>query len=404
MKIGFYGNVNCFPFRYALELKNQGYEVLFIIDKNQKHKLHRPEYRFSEISYPYPNWIKEFIISKPDLKIAFPNIFFKEPIKLLNSCNIVFLNDFTHGIKPFLNENILSVSMCSGGDLDFYARLDLLEQRVVIRKKILKLFTPLKKVLLKKSILNIREGIKQSYILHYYFKDIIPSMEKLIDDIKGDNEYIRSKNLGVNSEDVPFCPFVKKDKLMIFNPTRFVWKEPLAEGIQPWSNKRNDIMIKGIGLFYKKHQVELDIHFVEKGPDVKESKQLCDEVGISHMITWHKEMTQKDIFDFYRECDISFDQLGNHFVAYGGLDVMLTGRPVIANGRPEVLEKVFGKPLPLCQATNEEDVAMWIGRLSFEDGLKEKIGKESREFVLEYYSMKKTVETYMRHLKKKLKK
>jgi hypothetical protein len=40
----------------------------------------------------------------------------------------------------------------------------------------------------------------------------------------------------------------------------------------------------------------------------------------------------------------------------GGMDMMLVERPVIAARPRDVLNKIPGKSIPLCQATNEEEV------------------------------------------------
>ncbi len=154
-------------------------------------------------------------------------------------------------------------------------------------------------------------------------------------------------------------------------------------------------MIRGIGIFYRKTRTPLVIHFVEKGVHVEEAKALCAEEGISEFVTWHQEMTQKEVFEYYRDCDISFDQLGNHWVGAGGWDAMATGRPVIANGRPDVYKRLWGKPLPVCQATTAQEVADWLQRLAEDPNLRTEIGLECRKTVLDAFDVSRTANFYI---------
>lgn len=57
MKIGFVGNANNYPFMLARALKRMGHDVRFIVTASSR--LDRPESRYADISYPYPDWIHE---------------------------------------------------------------------------------------------------------------------------------------------------------------------------------------------------------------------------------------------------------------------------------------------------------------------------------------------------------
>lgn len=77
-------------------------------------------------------------------------------------------------------------------------------------------------------------------------------------------------------------------------------------------------MVKGIAKFYKKTGISLDIHFVEKGHSVNETKELLKELGISHLVTWHKTMTQKEVIEQYKKCNILFEQFGSDVIGCHG--------------------------------------------------------------------------------------
>ena len=145
-------------------------------------------------------------------------------------------------------------------------------------------------------------------------------------------------------------------------------------------------MIRGLAAFIKKNNVGLDIHFVEKGPHVAVSKQLADEVGLTPYITWHKEMSLKEVMDFYIKADIIFDHLGQHIIG-GGMHAMAAGRPVIANARPDIFEKITGVESQICHATNEVEVEAWLTKLVFDYNFRIEKGKRSRDYALQYLNI-----------------
>lgn len=398
MKIGFFGNTNNYPFMIAREIKKMGHEVIFIISDKKSNKLYRPEFKFFDITYPYPEWIVERILNKAVIcNYIFPYLI-NDIIKILNNCDAVILNNFAHAIKPYLRKNIPSISLFSGSDLDILAdyKNDDLFLKIIP-------FKIIRKFINRKFIDILREGIRQSFLVNYFPKGIVPYADNLLDEIKGTTDYFRSAFYTTYVDGINYVPPTKKDKVMIFNPTRFLWKEPLPNYYGSWENKRNDIMMYGLALFYKKTNQRLDIHFVEKGNDVEISKKLIESLGISDQVTWHKEMSQEAIFKFYEQSDINFEQLGNHWVGGAGLDAMLVGRPVIGNGRCDIIENLCGERFPICQAETPEEVCKWLELLVNNFSLREDIGKKSREFVIRNCSASKQAHFFIKAISEKLK-
>ena len=63
-----------------------------------------------------------------------------------------------------------------------------------------------------------------------------------------------------------------------------------------------------------------------------------------------------------------------------GYEAMAAGRPVLANGRPELFEPVFGAPPPVAQARTPGEVAMQLDRLA-DPRERERLGRVGRAFV-----------------------
>jgi glycosyltransferase involved in cell wall biosynthesis len=385
MKIGFLGNTNNYPFMLALSLKKLCHQVVFIIDYNFQERLYRPEYRYPEISYPYPKWICEIGPRKGTLQYVFSPPKRQRLLRILNQCDAVILNGHGHAIKSFLKSTIPSISMLTGSDLEIMANFSMFDQISKVRKPCLRFLSPVKSHLVKRQISLQREGIRQAISVNYFPQGSFPFGDKLLEDIRG-KDGKRTFFMMTDIDRIPFHPIPENRVIRIFNVCRFTWHEPFPAGISPWENKGNDIMIRGFGQFYRETGAELDIHFVEKGTSIQHTKELIQREGFAHLVTWHLEMTQKEVFEQYRLADIVFEQLGNNLVGMGGLDAMAIGRPVIANGRPEFLEPIIGAKSPICQACTAEEVCEQLKRLVFHQEQREQIGKASREYVARYFS------------------
>ena len=145
-------------------------------------------------------------------------------------------------------------------------------------------------------------------------------------------------------------------------------------------------MIRGLGDYHRRTNLPLDIHLVRKGQHVAETVQLVESEGLAQMTTWHDEMTQAEVWKQYELADIVFEQFGQGIVAMAGLEAMAVGRPVIANGRPEIFEPMFGQPSPICQATTADEVSRQLQRLLSDDPTRDQVGQQSRRWVENHFA------------------
>ncbi len=403
MKIGFLGNTNNYPFIIAKKLRDVGHEILFIVDEPATEKLHRPEHHIFDITFPYPSWITEDLFRVNIFRLFFPSLFSGSIIKKLNSCDAVILNGLWHGLKSKLRKGIPSISVFSGADMDVYACYEQFYHFLKSHHKTRFLPAVLLKHLARKFVKNHRAGIRSACCYSYFPPGSIPEGDKILKEIfhNSNNEPVRFNHCHVITDNVPYIDLPENDVLKIINVTRFLWKQPLPAGYNPAEAKGNDIMIRGIGIFLKEHKIKLDIHFIEKGIHVPESKALIKEYGFEDMVTWHKEIPFSDFINFLASGDIIFEQLGNH-VFTGGLYPMLIGRPVIANGRPEIFEQFTGEKSPLCQARTDEEVRSWLEKLTANNQLRKDIGLHSREYVLRHFDINNEAVFFAEQLKKNI--
>src|SRR6266498_4740906 len=116
MKIGFFGNTGNYPFLLALAMRDLGHDVRFFIDRIDR--LDRPEHRFPDISYPYPEWITDVSPFRVPA-YAMPNERRRRVVEALKTCDAVILN----GLAPTLSNSIgrPAIVWLTGSDLENWA-------------------------------------------------------------------------------------------------------------------------------------------------------------------------------------------------------------------------------------------------------------------------------------------
>ena len=385
MKLGFFGNMNCLPFGYASELKKRGHDVRFFVDTPQTDILMRPENYYDEISYPYPDWIHEFEYPRNNLLcFSFPRIFLCGLIQKLNACDAVFLNLFGHALAPSLRADMPKVSVCSGADLDVLCRTDDLNTRAG-KIKGHPLLKPLRNTLYRKWMNNHRRGIALADVVDYFPRGVNPIGEKILSRLKGGG-YDRWELRGIDVNRYPYLEPPDNEMLNVFCGVRSLWKEPFPSWANSFQNKGNDVIIEGLAAFYAKTQIPFEAHIVNKGACLDELKKMSWQLGIGKFIHWFDPVPAKELPTFYRRADICFEQCGKHWVGAVGWMAMLHGRPLIANARPDVFDRLTG-PSPICHATSADDVCNWMLKLATDRDLRIEKGRQSREYMIQHFGM-----------------
>jgi glycosyltransferase involved in cell wall biosynthesis len=395
------GNTNNYAFVIASQLRELGCEVVLYIDAPPGDLLNRPENYSPAAPYPYPGWIIEKPSLTKSLHVYFPNLFEKEVIRNLNTCDAVILNYFAHRYKNFLKPSVISISMFSGTDLEVMADYDSVFKMQSNSPKLRRLPSFIRKKLARFSVNQVRKGIEKASLVSYFPEGLVPAGDKLLKEIFRDKPYNRFNHIHVNTDGHHYSPPPDNKVFRIFSLTRFMWKLPFPPGRSEAENKGNDIMLKGIALFLTTCNKPVDIHFVEKGLHVKETKELIEELGFSHMVTWHQVMPFKDLNEHIRKADVVFEQLGTHYIS-GGFYAMLQGRPVIGNARPEVFDVITGEKTPVCHATTPEEVCSWLQKLSSDKSLAEDIGKRSRQYILDHFDVQNETRYFKEFIEKKI--
>jgi glycosyltransferase involved in cell wall biosynthesis len=388
--------MNNLTYQICKEFRSLGYHSDFIIDVHKNFLLDRPENWYVELKDSgYPDWVFEKPLYKYNSLLGFslfPKLVFRNIIQFLNSYDVIFLNGNWVLLASFIKKKKLVIQIYAGFEIEqlgntnsinyflnnFYrSRIRKLAPRIIVQ------------FLFKRWINKNREGIRRADVINYFPTGIIPESEVIINEIFRDKPFGRLELRGFDSSKFKFVKRIRKEKFVITSFTRFFYNN------DRFDNKRNDLMIRGIADFINLNKgiSNIEINFFEKGPDLEDAKKLCMELGISDFVKWHKEVDFEKLYHMSIDSDVTFDQLGSQWVGIGILS-MLSGRPLIANGRPDIFEKLSHLKSPICQATTTEEVTKWLYLLYTDSRLAEIIGKQSSEYVNELYNFRKMINFY----------
>lgn len=383
MKIVLFGNTNNGPLLIAKGLRAMGHDAVLLV--NRKEMLHRPESHSHEFSNGYPPWISDISdISEEDFVAATSRI--GSVLNIMADADGLILNHIGPSLLQFVDRP--AIVIFAGSDLDYYSSFSSIKARQegwsedFIGSPAGRLHARLWTDFVQRQ----RAGIVASAAVGYFPRGVIPAGDDILDEI-GISDKRRFYVQVANLFDLSVTATPKRDKIKIFCGTRLTWKKPMKPGCTSLDYKGSDIMIKGLALFLRKNPgIPVDIRIVRKGLDIEESERLVRDEGIDCHVSWLNEMSLTSFYDELKEADIVFEQLDESCIGMAGLDAMAMGKPVIANGRPEIFTKVFGRPFPVCQAFTSDDVFLHLTRIVNDENERKQAGRESRSFVEEFMS------------------
>lgn len=398
MKIGFLGNANNYPFMLARAIKSLGHEVVFVVDSASG--LNRPENRYKDITLPYPSWIVDCSPLSVDLWQRQPNISqIEKAVRVLQECDALVLNGY--GFPLWARIRKPAFALLTGTDLETLADPQYADFSV---GDVGEFMSPLKKLwhwrLLrtqkkfqkrsKDHLLHLigeqRNGIRHAVGVNYFPQGMLPNADRLLAEL-GVDEGRRMFFLMADIERYDYTAYPINRTLRLFNVARITWRKPRDYFTCELDYKGTDVLIRGLGMFVRESKIPIEIRLVKKGADLEVTRQLIDEEGIASNVTWLDEMDQSQLCDEYKNADIVSDHFGQGSIGMGALDAMAVGRPVMANGKPDIFRKALGEAPPICHATTAKEVCDQLLRLAADRDLRENIGKQSRLYVEKYCTL-----------------
>lgn len=397
MKIFFIGTTNAMPMAYAIELKKLNYDVKYIVDVASDNMLSRPEFHYDSIKYPYPNWIIEIKISKPSIKALYPYWGYKKIIDFSRDGDVYFLSDWYISIARFLPKNAKVIILPHGADLDSWCAP---QKAIDIAKSgAFSSLWRIKKIIAEIIIRNMRLGLQRADAITYFPKGFNKDGDEIIDFFRKKKQIkiIRRYDVNLNNLNLKTGGNKNKNqKFVICSPVRFDFI--LRDGVSNKYLKGNDLIIKAIGEFYRKHEKNIEIIFFNKGRDILDAKKMCDEEGISHLIKWSDTVPLGELLEKMSNSDVCFDQVGKHWMGAVGVYALYLDVPLITNYRPEIMDDFISGFNPIFQATKIEEIVKHLVDIRDNKEL-ENIKINSRDFAIRNFSVNKVLDEYMEFIK-----
>lgn len=409
MRIGFIGNQNNYPFMLARGLRARGHEVRVVID--QQHPLDRPESRYRDVAYPYPEWIREI----PDVQMAdlvFHTERWRAALDFVRDCDALVLNKWGYDAASRLP--IPAFCLTTGGDVEFFAnpnaaeafacntdrlerpgdwvrsamaleRVDWRSLASLVDRAPAPVYRALYKQLFRMFVRRQRAGLAKAVGLSGLPDGVSVETAQVLRECRAPG-VPRLHLLMADIDWIVPTPPPANPVLRVFNAARVLWQRPFPPLVGEWESKGTDVMLKGVALWHRRSGRRVDMRLVEKGGSVAATKDLIRALGIEHLVSWQPELTQAGVFAEYAAADIVTEQCGSHVLGMAGYEAMAAGRPVIANGRPDLYASLPPGPPPVAQAATPEEVAAQFDRLS-EPAERARVSAAGRRFVERHLSV-----------------
>ncbi len=370
----------------ARAVKRLGHDVIFLVASTER--LNRPENLFQDILFPYPHWIID-VSHRLRWHCLVPGLGRSQVLEHLNACDFVILNEEGPALAADLR--VPYGVLLTGSDIEIFADPEVaasLKPLVFERPRWVSQLS--RHILPTAFILQLlvkpqRAGIKSARFVAFLPRGLVPNADRLLANI-GVGPSQRVQVQFIDCERTQYALPPSNSTVRLFSATRLTWLDQPALGLTPLDLKGSDIMIRGIAQYWRQTNNRLDIHLVRKGRNVVETLQLAKSLGIDDQITWHEEMTQQEVLNQFRNADIILEQFGHSAVGMAGFDAMAIGRPLIANGRPDIFTPLIGEVSPICQASGPEEICAHLSRLVPSQEERARIGKASRIYVERYFS------------------
>lgn len=393
LKVAFAGQMNCMPMQYARRFRADGHCVTYVVDVPQSSKLSRPECHYSDIPYPYPDWIKEEVVWRPELQSVLGGVNTARVLRHLEAADVVFLSGHYIQLAARLRQDVVKIGLFAGSDFGVWC--DVEKVPTLAKLGPFKILEPVKRCIVRKIVASNFESLRHLDAVTYFPGGLCQDGDKVLARLKT----VKPSVVHIPRFDIPFESLkgvsreakVQSERLIIFSAVRFIYKT-FPEGNKQVC-KGNDLIIKGLARYVMRNP-NVDIHFINKGVDVEDARQLCEDLKLKPYVTWHNEMPFRSLINLYLASDICFDQVGKNWLGAVGGHAMYLGRPLIANYRPEVFRDIWGSDVPICQADSEEEVYERLVELESID-LRRKLSRQGSAFAERYLSIESAYDRFL---------
>ena len=388
LSIAIFGNINNYPLLLAQGLNKLGHSVRLLV--NRKETLHRPEARYPEWSNAYPDWIVD-CSSITDEDIAFETPAIDQAVHhLTHNVDLVILNDVGPAFAGYLKAPHAVV--LTGSDLAYYANYSSLTKLTRIWDPEFKRGPQGRRYLSRFSdfIARQRDGILAADLVCYGQRGMVPSGDKLLDDI-GVVDRRRLMLYIANTIDLKPQPAPQNERMTLLCGSRIVYLSDRNPALSAMDFKGTDVLLNGFAQYIKGGGKGV-LRLPSKGQDLESAISLIVELNIENYIEWLDEMPLSRFYQEMAKADLICDQFGSSFPGMVTTDAYALARPVMANLRNENFGQIFSEPLPGFNAITPEQICEHLERLEGNRNLLMEMGERSRLYAEQFLSPQKMAE------------
>ena len=173
-------------------------------------------------------------------------------------------------------------------------------------------------------------------------------------------------------ESLPHNEF--SDKFVIFHPANLDWK-----------TKGNDILLKGYSYFVNKNPNSILI-IVDRGPDSDKTRELVISLRIEKNVKFVKgPLISNELKKYYNLSDVVTDQFILQGLGGIACETFCCEKPLLTNCPDDIYKNLHDENPPTIHAQTASEICKKLELLT-DEKIRHKIGKKSREWVLNYHS------------------
>lgn len=162
--------------------------------------------------------------------------------------------------------------------------------------------------------------------------------------------------------------------------------------------KGNDIVLRSFAHYLGiSGDTKSKLILVRKGPDVRQSNELAQDLGINKHIFWIDEMPRKDLWDYYRGASACFGQFGVPLLTYAAVEPLSNAAPCISFvGDDNASVPFYNTMPPVFNSKDSGEIALFMHRITSDTDYESTLSYDSWIWAKENCSENKFVEAFLK--------
>ncbi len=182
----------------------------------------------------------------------------------------------------------------------------------------------------------------------------------------------------------------------VFSSTRLLWNKPRKYTDKEWifESKNNQWLINGFSELVKaRPKISMKLYLLEYGPDIQETKNLCENLGINEYVRWLPKMGRRELMAIQSKASVvsgQFYEVSKIIWAGTGWEALAGGKPLLQgfNFEQDEFEKIYGyPPPPMLPVRKPGDVVNHLINMTDNPQLCEEIGRNACRWFHQYNGM-----------------